>query len=213
MWERFWQWLFPDQCMVCGAFGATLCHACCAQSPPYSGSMPVCGADSITIAYAYTGAIRQAILCLKYVHQPRIAGVLGTMLAAAITAPLPDAVIIPVPAAPHRVAARGYDQAVLLARQLAHVRQAPMHTALVRVRNTTAQARLTKQQRQRNVHDAFAWRAPRAPHTVILVDDVCTTGATLRAAIAVLRRAGTTYVHVAVVARGIQNPLTREFHA
>ena len=88
-----------------------------------------------------------------------------------------------------------------------------MHTALVRVRNTTAQARLTKQQRQRNVHDAFAWRAPQAPHTVILVDDVCTTGATLRAAIAVLRRAGTTYVHVAVVARGIQNPLTRENHA
>ncbi len=206
MWEYLWQWLFPDQCLVCGAFGATLCQACCVTCMPYTGPLPACGADAVTIAYAYTGAIRHAILRLKYVQQPRIAAILGQMVAAAIPPTLSDAVIIPVPGAPQRVSARGYDQAVLLARQIALSRHAPMHTGLVRVRNTTAQARLTKQQRQRNLHQAFAWRAAVAPPTVILVDDVCTTGATLREAIAVLRRAGTRHVHVAVVARGIQNP-------
>jgi ComF family protein len=202
MWEWLWQWIFPDQCVVCGQYGTPLCLPCAARCPAYTAALPACGADSMTIVYDYAGAMRQAILRLKYANQPRIAHVLGTVLAQAPWPTWPHAVVVPIPGAPQRVAARGYDHALLLAHQVATVRQLPVRTNLVRVRNTTAQAQLTRIQRQQNLKHAFVWRGGVAPHTVILVDDICTTGATLHEAIVVLRHAGATYIHVAVVARG-----------
>lgn len=204
MWERFWQYIFPDQCIGCKRYGTPFCATCCAACPTYVGDIPACGADSMTIVYAYTGALRQALLCLKYAQQRRIATVLGTMLAHAAWHTSTNTAIIPVPAAPQRVAVRGYDQAVLLAQQVALVRQLPLCQQLVRIRNTTAQAHLTRQQRQHNVAHAFAWRGSAPPHTVVLVDDICTTGATLAEAVRVLRHAGVIVVHVLVVARGTQ---------
>ena len=204
MWEWLWQWIFPDQCVMCGQYGTPLCLRCGARCPAYTAAPPDCGADSVTIVYRYVGAMRHAILCLKYAKQPRLARVLGTLLAQASWPVWPHAVVVPIPGAPQRVAARGYDQALLLAQQVARVRQMPMQTNLTRVRNTTAQAHLSRMQRQHNIKDAFVWQGGVAPATIILVDDICTTGATLREAIAVLRQAGATYIHVAVVARGTQ---------
>lgn len=208
MWEWLWQWIFPDQCFVCGRDGTPLCRACCALCPTYTGDLPPCGADSMTILYAYTGTMRHAILRLKYAHQRRIAHVLGALLA---THPWPVAsqtLVVPIPGAPQRVATRGYDQAVLLAQRLAYQRDCAMRAALVRTRDTTAQARLNRQQRLQNVANAFIWQGTPPPALVVLVDDVCTTGATVHEAIRAIRRAGECHVHVVVVARGIRTSPT-----
>lgn len=202
MWEWLWQWIFPDQCFRCGGYGTVLCHACCTTCHPYTGDMPTCGADSMTILYAYTGIMRQAILRLKYAQQRRMADVLGKLLAVPPWPPTQPVLVVPIPGSPQRVAARGYDQALLLAQQVALFRSCPMRSALVRIRNTTAQAQLNRHQRQHNVAHAFVWQGAPPPALVVLVDDVCTTGATLHEAIRAIRHAGPCHVHVVVVARG-----------
>jgi ComF family protein len=203
MWERFWQLLFPDRCHGCGCFGALLCQACVAQFTRYAGDIPVCGATTFTIAFVYTGVLRSAILAVKYARQRRLGTALGQHLAAQPWAS-DDAVIVPLPGSTQRVAHRGYDQAVVLAHAVACVRKIPLSRQLVRVRQTTAQAKLNRAQRQHNVAGAFVWQGDVPPPQVILIDDICTTGATIAAAIAAIHQAGPCHVHVVVLARGMK---------
>ena len=110
-------------------------------------------------------------------------------------------VVTPVPLAWNRLLARGYNQAEAVARPLAARLGLPCGR-LLRRRPRPRQALLGRRERQRNLGGAFratagAGRAAR----VLLVDDVMTTGATLRAAASALRRAGVSHVFVAVAAR------------
>lgn len=116
--------------------------------------------------------------------------------------------VVPVPLAPERLAARGYNQAMLLARTLAELRGLRLapHGAL-RVRNTESQVGLSAQQRRLNVAGAFAGdRRLVAGQAIILVDDVCTTGATLDACAAALLAAGATQVLGLTLARARRPP-------
>ena len=111
---------------------------------------------------------------------------------------------MPVPLHPRRLAERGYNQASLLAVEVAGNLAAPLAaTALARVRNTSQQALLDREGRLRNVAQAFRVRAPKAVRGrhVVLVDDVATTGATLGACSAELLGAGASEVTALVVAR------------
>jgi ComF family protein len=203
MWERLWQLLFPDQCHGCGQFGALLCQACAAQFARYVGDVPVCAAANFTIAFVYTGVLRSAILAVKYARQRRLGTALGQLLAAQSWVS-DDAVVVPLPGSTQRVSQRGYDQAVVLAHAVARVRQIPLSHQLVRVRQTTAQAKLNRVQRQHNVAGAFVWQGGAPPAQLILIDDICTTGATIAAAIAAIHHAGPCHVHVVVLARGMK---------
>lgn len=203
MWERLWQLLFPDQCHGCGCFGTLLCRACVGQLVPYSDDIPVCGATNFTIAFVYTGILRSAILAVKYARQRRLGTALGYLLAAQPWQS-DDAVIVPIPGAPQRVAQRGYDQAVVFAQAVATARQLPLSQQLVRVRQTTAQAKLSRQQRYQNVAGAFVWQGGNPPARIILIDDICTTGATIATAIAAIHQVGPCQVHVVVLARGMK---------
>lgn len=207
MWERFWQWIFPDSCIGCGASGVLLCAQCVRRAPAYTGALPALGADRMWIGYAYTGTIRTALLALKYAGRRRIASVLAAALIPA--GAVAYDVVLAIPAARSRVAKRGYDQAVLLADAVAQALGVPRGDGLIRAKDTIAQAHLDRETRARNVADAFIWRGPMPTGRVLLVDDICTTGATMRAAIAVLRAAGCTAVDVAVVARGDKKPPVR----
>jgi ComF family protein len=114
------------------------------------------------------------------------------------------AVLVPVPLHPRRLRARGFNQAELLAVSIgrrASLRVAPR--ALLRRRDTPAQTGLSAAGRRRNVAGAFAVRQPETirGRTVVLVDDVLTTGATVRACARELSRAGARGVHVLTVAR------------
>ena len=121
--------------------------------------------------------------------------------------------LVPVPLGPNRLRHRGYNQAAVIARALAGAWGLPLHeSALVRVRDTGTQTELDPEQRRRNVAKVF--RARRAPGvanagrfasvpTVILVDDVLTTGATLAAAAAALGDAGWSPIAAVTFARAL----------
>ncbi|NBU64114.1 MAG: ComF family protein [Chloroflexia bacterium] len=202
MWERLWQLFFPDQCHGCRRFGALLCDTCSAQLGRYAGDSPACGATKFTIAFVYGGVLRSAILAVKYARQRRLGVALGELLA---REPWQsgNAVVVPLPGAPQRVAQRGYDQAVVLAHAVATARRLPVSRQLVRVRHTTAQAKLSRRERHQNVAGAFVWHGTPPPAEIILVDDICTTGATMAAAISAITHAGPCAVHVVVLARGV----------
>ena len=95
-----------------------------------------------------------------------------------------------VPLHPIRLKERGFNQAERLARILARRLALPLVDGLRRVRPTGHQVGLTEAERRQNVAGAFAWIGPRPPAGLGLVDDVCTTGATLTAAARAILEAG-----------------------
>lgn len=200
MWERIVQAFFPDRCIGCAAYGAILCMRCLATCAVYTGDVPDLPVTRIAIRFVYATHIRRVILLLKYARHRRVAPLLANVMPAMYPQ---RTCYVPIPAAPARVVQRGYDQAVLLAQALALRHGGYVSTQLVRMRNTPTQARLNRQQRQVNVQQAFAWIGGIVHDPIVLVDDVCTTGATLHEAIRVLNAAGMSNLAVQVVARGV----------
>ena len=153
----------------------------------------------------YAGVVRLALHALKYAGEQRLAGPLGAAMAARWrrAGALGD-LLVPVPVHETRRRERGYDQAELLARAAAAGLGLPMIPALARIRATTPQYRLDRRRRAVNVADAFAVRTGAAGavrgRTVILVDDVVTTGATLAASAHALLAAGAIAVAAVTVA-------------
>lgn len=114
--------------------------------------------------------------------------------------------VVPVPLHPAKRRERGFNQSALLARRLASALALPIsESAAQRILPTRTQTRLTRSERQQNVHGAFAARrcAELNGRRVILVDDVFTTGSTTDACAEALRRAGAAEVCVWTLARGI----------
>lgn len=113
-----------------------------------------------------------------------------------------DAILIPVPASPERLVERGYNQAALLARSLSKRFGGRVDDeAIVRIRETGSQANRNWVERRKNVKHAFAATRSLAGESVVLVDDVLTTGATLNECAAAARDAGAAHVDAFVIAR------------
>lgn len=218
-------------CREPGAAGRDLCAACAAALPwnrhacrlcalplpsvPAPGdaarAAPVCGAclrrpsptAAVHAAFVYAFPVDRLLPRFKF-HQDLAAGrLLVQHMATAFAAlPRPDA-LLPIPLHRSRLRARGYDQALELARPLGRMLGLPVIDGAVQRRRATApQSRLDARQRQYNLRGAFARVAGVAlPAHVALVDDVMTTGATLHAAATVLRRAGVARVEAWVCAR------------
>ncbi len=187
--------LFPAVCAACGERGrepfCLLCAGALMPAPP----LHVEGADSAQAAYAYGGPLAMAVQALKYRARLDLGRVLGALLGAM---PLPaHEVVVPVPLGPRRLAERGYNQALELARAF---RAVDPH-ALRRVREGQPQATLDRAARHPNVSGAFAADPRRvAGRAILLVDDVITTGATAAAATRALRDAGALEVHALALA-------------
>ena len=190
------------RCARCGlrtGLATPACGACLRNPPPFLDT--VCVADYGHPWDALIGAF-------KFHHRPELAVALADRLVTAVRAaarPAPD-MVLPVPLSPGRLAERGYNQAWELARHTARALQLPADaTLLQRPVDTAHQAELNRAERQRNLEAAFMVdprrRAEVAGRRVALVDDVMTTGATLREASATLLRAGAAAVRLWVVAR------------
>jgi ComF family protein len=114
--------------------------------------------------------------------------------------------IIPVPLHPKRLRWRGFNQSVLLARQVSRAYALPIDAfILIRDKETLPQTQLSEEERRKNVRGAFSVRAGGAlkAKTILLVDDVYTSGATVNECSRVLTRAGARKVHVLTLARAV----------
>ncbi|MFO7900560.1 MAG: ComF family protein [Planctomycetota bacterium] len=169
--------------------------------------------DRAVSAAHHAGGARQMVLALKFGRQQHQAFPLAKMM----TARLEDTdilervqAIVPVPLHRSRTRSRGFNQAGLLARELGRLARVPvLKSALRRTRNTPPQTRaLSLAARRRNVKGAFAVRSARSVEgkTLLVVDDVMTTGATTSECAATLKRAGAKRVFVATATRRMTVP-------
>ena len=198
--------LSPSRCAACD--GETreptgFCASCgsVVPAPPTEvGKIPVFAAG------LYEHPLVPALVAFKYQGRPELARTLATLIrpqTTALTLTARDA-WVPVPLHPARLAERGYNQAALLARELARGTPAPvLPRLLARKSATQRQASLKRDERVSNVVGAFVVRSKRRPERVVLVDDVVTTGATAKACIAALAARGIPVIAVAAVARSL----------
>jgi predicted amidophosphoribosyltransferase len=185
--------LFPPACPLCGAHGSALCAACVDGLEP-AGRLRVEGLDTVAALVRFEGAGATLVKRLKYARRRDAVGVLGEALAALVDA-RPQAVTwVPTTAARRR--ARGFDQAEVLARAVARHLGAPARCLLRR----TDEGSQTARGRAERLASAGFGATGTVPAAVLVVDDVCTTGASLRAAAAALRGAGALEVSGATLA-------------
>ena len=185
--------------------GNSLCHLCERARPPFQ----------LAVAYGvYEGTLRGLIHLLKYERISTIAEPLGELLATSIARSEdlpPTLTVVAVPLHAVKQRERGFNQTILLAEATVRSlrRQRPdldLHLALQamgRQRATENQSGLTPRQRRRNLRGAFFIRQPEqiAGRSILLLDDIYTTGATARECTRTLLRAGAASVHVATLAR------------
>jgi ComF family protein len=224
---RLGESLWPARCLVCseaGTSGVDLCAACRGDLPwndracarcalPLPISAPLCGTclkapppfAACLAPLRYAAPLDRLLPRFKF-H----AGLAeGRLLAELIRAQVaPEAVqgleaVVAMPLHESRLGRRGYNQALELARPLAHAWRLPLLvSALRRVRDTAPQSELDAEARRRNVRGAFSAEGELVrERRVLLIDDVITTGATVREAAAALLAAGAAEVRVLAAAR------------
>lgn len=183
-------------CALPLAIPAAACGECLRKPPPFTAAWA---------AFRYQHPLDLLEARFKFHHDLAAGRTLATAMAARARRAVPDrpGLLLPVPLHPRRLGERGYNQALELARELAESLHLPLrHDALERTRDTPAQTGLDADARRRNLRGAFAVGAGlRLPEHVALVDDVMTTGATLRECARTLRRAGVVRVDAWVLAR------------
>jgi ComF family protein len=188
--------IYPPACAACGCFGAEpfceLCGDALLPAEPYE----IPRASSSRAVFAFGGPIAEAIYRLKYRDRPDLARPLGKLLQVGLTSSY-DAVI-PVPSTARRTIERGYNHAHELARRLG---PPVLGRALIRT-SERPQVGLRREQRRENLASAFR-RGPDSVRgaSLLLVDDVVTTGATATAAVEALLSAGARSVGVLALAR------------
>jgi len=188
------QLLLPTRCAVCDEVGPSPCSPCIAQLRP-AQRFPVPSALTSCVAlFMYEGPVRRLITGLKYRNQR---GALDRLAAALAIVAVNDVDAITwAPTSTERRRARGFDQAELLARAIARRLRRPCVRTLRRVAGLSQTGQPLA---VRVCGPAFEPTRP-APPSLLLVDDVVTTGATLAAGARALRRAGANEIHGAVVA-------------
>jgi len=201
-------WIFRSQCAACTAPASQpLCSACADTLVEAThGRRVTAPLADIVAPWRFGGQLASAIRRLKFAGATHVARTLAPLWAPVLAAAAAehDALVVPIPLHWRRRWRRGFDQSWLLAEHacaLAGVAR-PI-TALCRSRAAPAQSTLSAAERAANLDGAFAVRAPAAVRgrTIVLVDDVVTTGATMAAAAAPLLAAGATSILGVAVAR------------
>jgi ComF family protein len=215
---------FPRRCVGCGKVGSFLCSNCYKKLPKLLGPLcPKCGRpqasgilcpscwqlqteiDGIRSPYRFDEVIREAIHQLKYYNLKAISFCLAELLADYLQLnPLPGEAIVPVPLHPRRLRERGYNQSSLLARELGKLTNLPViEDCLIRVKEAQPQVKASNvEERRRNVIHAFMCQNEKVSgKQIILIDDVCTSGATLESCASALKSKGATSVWGLTLAR------------
>ena len=188
-------------CTVCGlplpeSSPAANCGQCLHHPPPYHAGF---------CAFTYRYPVSDLIRHFKYGQQLACARLLGELLAQYLQhkhpTPWPEC-IIPVPLHQQRYHARGYNQTIELARFLHRRLNIPVRLdVLKRLKNTPEQAGLSREERLKNLRQAFVTNHVAMPMHVAILDDVITTGSTVHEVASILKRAGVQQIEVWSVAR------------
>lgn len=222
------EFLLPQRCLECGRFGAALHEECVAAFP--RAERPRCrvcwapsrilvcercalddtrgevaelrgGFTELRTPFRFTDAARRALLEAKFRGVTSLLPPLARAAAESVEGSWRVEVVVPIPLAPARQRRRGFNQAELIAAEVASILELPIASdRLVRVRESAAQASLGASERATNLVGAFSARGVGGAR-VLLVDDVTTTGSTLNEAARALRAAGATAVFALAVAR------------
>ncbi|ATI11306.1 MULTISPECIES: ComF family protein [Acetobacter] len=216
--------LYPPSCILCGAdvaqqgaacvscfdrlqsISRPFCDACAAPQPSQEslGHTGLCAAceqhhpawQHARAAFVYTAAARDLILQLKYADRTENARFLAQrMMQIGQDILRPDVLLVPVPVHRWRLLRRRYNQAALLAAEVARVKHLQvLPDALMRTRATTKLAGFSRKERQQEMQSAITfrpkWQQKLHGRSVVLVDDMLTTGATATACVQALRQAG-----------------------
>jgi ComF family protein len=218
--------LLPASCLLCGADSdqALLCPPCNGDLPELPGERcPLCADQTThgercgsclkdppafdrTIAlYRYDFPVDRIVHALKYGHQLAVANWCGQKLAERLAGQAFDRVI-PLPLHVERLRQRGFNQSLEIAGKFANSSKIPVDRShLRRTRATPPQADLPHKARQQNVRGAFECSADFAGLSLLIIDDVMTTGATANECSRVLKLHGAASVTVAVVARALKH--------
>lgn len=224
LWCLLLEVCLPPRCVGCGRRGRLLCDACwrgmpwlpvrvCARcaglrGPPHQACRAcrrlASALGSVRAACSYEGPARTAVHALKFRAGRQVAPVLGGVMRESLRRrPLRAELVVPVPLAPARERARGYNQALLLAEQVAAVVGGELGHDVLEREDRPSQRTLSGADRLDNLRGSIHCRDPArvAGRRVVLVDDVMTTGATLSTCAEVLAAAGARQVQALVFAR------------
>lgn len=220
--------LLPRDCLLCSAASnnAVLCTNCndhlprlttqrCPQCALPTPNAEVCGAcmkhapyfDATAAIWQYDFPIDRMIQSLKYSRRLASADFFGAELALlAVPLVTPPDFILPVPLSAQRLQQRGFNQSIEIARPLARQLGIPLELKNIhRQRDTTPQTTLPWKERAKNIRHAFECRIDLTGKTVLVVDDVMTTGATLNELARTLKAHGAVRVENRVLARALKH--------
>jgi len=186
--------LVAEACPQCAgpSPGGAVCGACATHPPPF---------DATLAPWRYEFPVDRLVLALKFGRRLALAEAFGAALAGRAAGQRVDA-LVPMPLGDARLAERGFNQALEIARHLARAAGFALAPGLARrVRDTAPQTGLPHAARAANVRGAFECGADAAGRALAVIDDVMTTGASVAELARTLKRAGATRVEAWVVAR------------
>ncbi|MEO5641153.1 MAG: ComF family protein [Sphingomicrobium sp.] len=199
------EFLGGSGCVTCGipleATDSGTCAGCLARPPLIARTRA---------AVAYGDVARSLAVRLKYGRKIALAKAMARYMAPLLGDLPPDALLTPVPLHRRRVAARGFNQSLLIAREIGRLRGIEVAPRLLRrTRATPPLKGMSFSQRRKTVAGAFALRrkAGATGRTIVLIDDVLTTGSTAEACARTLARDGAARIELLCWSRVVRNPV------
>ena len=215
---------FPKRCVGCGRIGRYFCDDCRAKIRYIAANECICpmcgrlaldgathpgcrtryGLDGLTSFFHYNGPVRKAVKALKYRRVSDLASEFVSLIPTKLlSSNLLSSLFIPVPLHTSRFRLRGFNQAEVLGRIVAGRLNIPVETDILRrVKMTDSQVDMkNRDERLKNMKNVFQAVKTIQNKDIMLFDDVCTTGATMRSAANALKRAGAKRVWAVTMAR------------
>lgn len=193
IWEGFLDFLFPRECLICARKGGFLCLNC-KRELPRSMTRKANGISGLTAIYQYSDErVKNLIEEVKFKFNDSL---VKDLWISDVKIPEVD-LVVPIPIHWTRQNWRGFNQAEVIARMVG----LPVLKVLIRQKMTKQQARLDKKERRTNIKGAFGVKGDIRGKKILLVDDVYTTGESMREAGRVLKKAGAKSVWGLVLAR------------
>lgn len=205
--------IFPEKCRGCGKKGKPLCNECFKKIPPLNVSS-IRGKEPIIKIFSYTsysGLAKKIITDFKFKGIKSLAEPLAQMAIEVLPKPLRppgNTLLLPIPLHHLRYKERRFNQSELIAKQISEQTSIPVcNNSIIRTGNTSFMHKLTTKQRRKNIKGAFKAVQPELlkDKTIIIIDDIFTTGATVEEFAKVIKETGAAQIYALTPARAARD--------